>query len=78
MALDLITPTPSGVVGANVRAEMARRGLSQTWLSDALGLSQTAVSRRLYGRTPWSIDELVTVAAQLRVPLEVLTDGVAA
>ncbi len=77
-AQQIITTTPSSVVGANVRAEMARRGRSQTWLAQVLGLSQTAINRRLHGRTLWAIDELVTVAAQLGVPLEVLTDGVAA
>ncbi len=78
MVLDLIDATPSSVVGANIRAELARRGRSQIWLRDVLALSQTAVNRRLRGLTPWSIDELAAVAKALGVPLEALTSGVAA
>ena len=73
-----MTTTPSATTGANVRAEMARRGLSQTALAQRLGMSQTAVSKRLRGETPWDINELTIVATALSVPLEVLLEGVAA
>ena len=59
-------------VARNVRAELARRLLSQTVLADALGISQSAVSRRLLGTTSWTIAELATVARLLKVPMTVL------
>ena len=73
-----MTNTPSAAAGANVRAEMARKGLTQATLARHLGLSQAAVSARIKGRTPFDINELVIVATVLDVPLAALTEGVAA
>lgn len=73
-----MTPSPSTQTGANVRAEMARRGVSQVKLAAALGLSQPSVSARLRGITPFDVDELHAVAAFLGVPLSaLLPSGVA-
>ena len=68
--------TPSAATGANVRAEMARCGVTQTTLARKIGLSQTAVSARLKGRTPFDINELVLIAQVLGVPLDTLLAGV--
>ena len=68
--------TPSATTGANVRAEMARRGVSQTALAQTVGLSQTAISKRLRGATPFDVNELIAVAAALDVPLSALLSGV--
>lgn len=73
-----MTTNPSAVIGANVRAEMARRGISQTALAMRLQKSQTAVSKRLRGETPFDVNELATVAAALNVPMGALTAGVEA
>lgn len=62
----------------NIRAEMARRRLSQTELAGVLGISQTAVSRRLSGDTRFSVDELLKVAGWLGVPAASLLPEVAA
>lgn len=59
-------------IGANVRAEMARRGVSQTALADQLGITQTGVSTRLRGKVAFNVDELAAVAAVLEVPVTVL------
>lgn len=48
--------------GQNVRAEMARRSKSQTYIASLLGLSQTAVSRRLGGDVEFSASELSVIA----------------
>jgi transcriptional regulator with XRE-family HTH domain len=61
--------TPTATTGANVRAEMARRKVSQMALAAQLGLSQAAVSARLNGHTPFDINELSTIARVLDVPL---------
>jgi len=62
----------SVTVGANVRAEMARRLVSQSDLARELGLSQMAVSRRLRGDIPFDVDEIARAAVYLEVPLSVL------
>lgn len=72
------TNTASRQAGLNVRAEMARKRVSQTALGRHLGMSQAAVSAKLRGQTPFTIDQLASVAALLEVPLETLTEGVAA
>lgn len=63
---------------ANIRAEMARRNVRQIALAKHLGLSQTAISRRLNGEVEFSVAELVSVASLLGVPAAVLLDGLAA
>jgi len=55
------------MVGANVRAEMARRRVSQMALGAHLGLSQTTISKRLAGVTPFDINELAAIAELLHV-----------
>jgi transcriptional regulator with XRE-family HTH domain len=59
-------------VAGEVRAAMARRGVSQTALAGALGMSQAAVSRRLRGAIPLDVKELAAIAEILGVPMSVL------
>lgn len=73
-----MTDTASVTTGANVRAEMARRGISQTALAKEIGMSQAAVSARLRGVTPFDINELHAIAKALDIPLDALLSGVAA
>lgn len=71
--------TPTALTGTNVRAEMARRGVSQTALAVALGVTQPQVSARLRGVVPFNINELHVVAEFLNVPIStLLPTGVAA
>ena len=56
----------------NIRAEMARTGVTQAQLAGALGLPQAAISRRLCDETPWRVSELQAVATHLKVPLTAL------
>lgn len=63
------------VVGATVRAELARAGKSQTDLAVVLGVTQTAVSKRLRGVTPFDVNELAAVAAALDLDMSVLIAG---
>lgn len=63
------------VVGATVRAELSRRGKSQTDLAAVLGLTQPAVSKRLRGVTPFDVNELAAVAAALDLDMSVLIAG---
>lgn len=68
-----MSTTPTAITGANVRAEMARKKVSQTELATHLGLSQTSVSARLGGRIAFDINELHAIASFLGVPLSALT-----
>lgn len=67
-----VSDSPSAQVGANVRAEMARRRIPQRQLAEALGLSQAGVSKRLNGLTPWDVNEITVVAESLGVPVSAL------
>ena len=67
-----MTDTPTAKTGENVRAEMARRGVTQTTLARKIGLSQAAVSARIKGKTPFDINELCLIASVLNVPLTAL------
>lgn len=70
--------SPSETVAANVKAEMARRSHSQNTFAPLIGMRQQALSRRLSGKTSFTIDELAAVAAALEVSLADLIGGVAA
>jgi transcriptional regulator with XRE-family HTH domain len=48
---------------ANLRAELARRGLRQGDLARIWGISEMSVSRRMNGLTPISTEELSRAAA---------------
>ena len=56
-------------VAASVRAEVARRKVTQQQLADLLGMHQMSVSRRLNGHTEFTVSELATVAEFLGVPV---------
>lgn len=67
---------PSAILGRNIRAEMVRKGVSQEALAHRLQKSQAAVSKRLRGETPLSVDDLATIAQHLGVAMSVLLDGI--
>lgn len=56
-------------VAAEIRAEMARQRMTQVRLSEALGLSQPQVAKRLKGEIAFDTTELETVARTLGVPV---------
>jgi transcriptional regulator with XRE-family HTH domain len=57
---------------------MARRSHSQITFAPLVGMRQQALSRRLSGRTPFTIDELARIASALDVALADLVAEVAA
>ncbi|WP_157931839.1 helix-turn-helix domain-containing protein [Mycobacteroides abscessus] len=59
-------------VAANVRAEMARRRVSQQTLANAMDLSFMSISRRMSGHVSFSISELYRVAEILKVDIRTL------
>lgn len=54
-------------VAANVRAELARKGITQTDLAAKLAKSQPFVSRRLSGLVPFNVAELAAIASVLDI-----------
>lgn len=63
------------LVAANVRAEMARAGISQARVAEALHTSQQSVSQKRSGRTPFSLNDLEVVAPLLGLTVAELIDG---
>lgn len=59
-------------VAEAVREAMTAKGITQMALSDALGISQSAVSRRITGAQPFDVAELATVADALGLDFETL------
>lgn len=62
--------TWSGLVAANIRAELARRQLSQVELAQRLGISEAAMSRRMRGSM--TVDDLGRIAEVLDLDPTVL------
>lgn len=59
-------------IGANVRAELARRGIPQVEISRIIGISQRQVSERILGRVGFEARELLLIAKELGVSVEQL------
>lgn len=51
----------------NIRAEMARRRLSQRDVADAIGISQPSLSQKLANKRPIDLAELEAIARALGV-----------
>lgn len=56
-------------VATEVRAEMARKRMTQRELAEALGLPQPSISKRLLGKIPFDVAELEKAAEALGVPV---------
>lgn len=54
---------------ANVRNEMERKKIGQVALAELVGMSQSALSRRLLGHIAFDVTELDLIAQALRVPV---------
>lgn len=61
---DILTTT----VASSIRAEMARRDITQQQLAALIGMSQQSLSRRLRGEFPFNTAELNRVGEALDVP----------
>lgn len=67
------TTTTAERIAEKIRAAMAAKGINQTDLGAALGLSQAGLSRRLLGRVEFTINQLERAAEALDIPLAELT-----
>lgn len=67
--------TPTERVAQNIRAELARRCLSQRDVAVALGITQQSVSRRMVGQSPFDVNELAKIAHLLGTDISDLTSG---
>lgn len=56
----------------NVRAEMARRQMTQVGLAAVLGYNSKRLGRRLNGSISFTVDELIAIAAALGCTLSAL------
>ena len=65
----------SEFISENIRAEMARRRVTQTQLAEHLNISRAGLSARLSGKTLWGINELIPVADALGVSVATLIFG---
>ena len=65
-------------VAANVRAELARRRITQTDVAQRLGVSRQNVAQRLNGSVDFRVGELISVADMLGITIAELLDGVKA
>jgi transcriptional regulator with XRE-family HTH domain len=60
-------------LSGEIRAAMARQGITQLDLATRAGMSQSYLSRRLTRSTPFTTDDLEQIAKALGIPLTELT-----
>ena len=63
---------------ANIRAEMARNGKTQTDLAQLLGITRQSVSQRMLGRVDFRVSEVQAIATSLNVTVADLIGEAAA
>lgn len=58
----------------NLRAEIARRGLTTAAIAQELGITRATLSAKLNGRSEWTLEESKTVKTYIgtSMPLELL------
>lgn len=59
-------------IGQRMIERMAALGMTQGRLAEALGLTQTAISRKLRGQRPWFSEELAAAGRVLGVSVAFL------
>lgn len=59
------TRTYTERVAAEVRASIARKGVSQSVVAEQSGMSGASLSRKLKGQYPFGVDELLAIAPLL-------------
>jgi predicted XRE-type DNA-binding protein len=59
-------------IASNIRAEVARKRMTNAQIAELLGIEQTGVSRRMRGEVQWRATELVVLAEVLEVDPGVL------
>lgn len=68
--------TPTDRVALEVKALMGRYGVTQMKLTEVLGVTQSAISRRLHGTTPFDVNEVGVLANFFGVTMgELLGEG---
>ena len=53
------------MVGERLHLQMWQRKIPQARLANRLGVTQGTLSRKLHGKSPWSLEELYDAAAAL-------------
>lgn len=59
-------------IAANVRAELARKQVTQADIAERLHFSRAAIGRRTSGHVDFKITELYVIAEMLDVPVSAL------
>ena len=64
-----VVPMTQASVAANVRAELARKQITQIEVAARLGVSRQNVAQRLNGRVDFRVGELIAIAGLLDIPV---------
>jgi transcriptional regulator with XRE-family HTH domain len=62
-------------MAAHVRQVLEEAGLTQVKIAQAIGVEQTAVSKRYRGTTSWRAVELRIISSTFGIPIERFYDG---
>ena len=63
------------LIARRIRFERVAAGLRQVDLADAIGVTQATISRLESGKSPASFADIVRIAIQLKLPLEVFVQA---
>ena len=70
------SPTDTAIAKL-IKAQMAMRGVTQADLSALTGISKSQVNRKLLGKLPFELDDVMAMAEALELdPQKLLTRGI--
>lgn len=70
------SPTDTAIAKL-IKAQMAMRGVTQADLADLTGISKSQVNRKLLGKLPFELDDVMAMAEALELdPQQLLTRGI--
>ena len=67
----------ASTVTRNIEGAAARRGINRNELADLIGISLVTYYRRLKEPGSWRLEELITAAKKMNVPIEKFMEEVA-
>ena len=60
----------ASTVSRNIQGEAARRGITKEELANMIGISLVTYYRRIKEPGTWKLEEMLTAAKKMRVPIE--------
>ncbi|NYI25302.1 transcriptional regulator with XRE-family HTH domain [Aeriscardovia aeriphila] len=67
--------TDDEIISMNIRIWLAKKGMTQMKLREAVGIPSYVFSRKMTGRTHWRVGDVFRISQALGIPVQELYSG---